>query len=91
MTVTYAGAASDAVEVAGFVSIKDSGTCTAEVTNGSGASATASGPSYEDATTTSCGTLTVPTDELGDGPVTVRLGFTSDRYEGWSTTVEVSR
>lgn len=89
--MTYASASGSTVTVAGFVAIKVSGTCTAEVTSGSGASAMTSGPSYEDATTTSCGTLTVQTDDLGDGPVTVRLGFVSDHYAGWSATVEVSR
>lgn len=88
--LTYAGATNTTVEAAGFAEVTSPGTCTLKVSGSSG-SATASGQTYEDATTTSCGTLSVPRADVGEGPWRVQLGFENERYLGWSEEMEISR
>lgn len=90
VTVTYAARTGAGIEVSGFVAVVEAGTCTAEVTSADGSTSSLSQASYEDATTTSCGTLLVPGADIGAGPWSVRLGFLSSRYEGWSQPVVVS-
>lgn len=78
VTLTIATLVPDgsAVEVSGYVDTLGQGTCTATVAVGS-ARSTASGPTYADASSTSCGTLSVPVADLPGGTATVTLTYSS--------------
>jgi len=83
---------SGSVQVGGYVSpvVEDGGTCTVELTR-EGRVVTATGPGFADATTTICGGLAVPGDELTAGEWTVVLSYESSAASGTSegTTVVV--
>jgi hypothetical protein len=86
---------SGSVQVGGYVSpvVEDGGTCTLELTRegAEGRVVTATGPGFADATTTICGGLAVPGDELTAGEWTVVLSYESSAASGTSegTTVVV--
>lgn len=84
-------AADQAVEVSAFVPVvEEGGTCTVTLTSGS-RSAQASGPAYPDASSTSCGLLSVPAAQLGSGTWTAVVTYRSSLTRAISdpTPVEV--
>ena len=93
--VTFGGwqAATASVEVGGYAGVvEEDGTCTLQLSQGS-TSVTASSPGSPDATTTSCGTLTIAGTSLRPGTWTGVLRYESPRTVGESTsiTIEVPR
>jgi hypothetical protein len=96
VVVTYADwdAGADVIEVSGFVSgvVEDGGTCrlTAE---GKGTTASAESTGMADASTTSCGSVLLPGDQLSAGTWKVVLSYESATSSGSSdpTTVAVDR
>jgi hypothetical protein len=80
------------LEAAGFVSglIQSGGTCTLTATL-SGRAVTATSDAEADATTTNCGQLTLPADQLVPGEWDVTLSYRSATHSGTSqpTTVTV--
>jgi hypothetical protein len=90
--ITYSGwnAGSGVVEVGGFVPqlVEAGGSCTLTLTQGA-ASATASREATPDVSTTACGELTVPGDQLAPGTWSAVLSYESDTASGASDPVEV--
>jgi hypothetical protein len=86
--IAYAGPGTDpnTTEIAGFIPdvIEDGGTCTATV---QGTAETASAPGYADATSTSCGLITLPGAPSGQVLV---LSYSSDTSQGTSDPVTVT-
>ena len=80
------------VQVSGYVTpvVEDGGTCTVDLTRGD-VTVEAGGPTLADATTTVCGGLTVPGDQLSPGTWEAVLRYESPRTAGASEplTVEV--
>jgi len=90
--ITFAGwqASAGVVEVGGFVDqvVESDGSCTATLTNGQ-RTVSASRPATPDATTTSCGWLSVPGHDLAPGTWTAVLSYASRTSTGASAEVEV--
>jgi hypothetical protein len=91
--VTHSGwnATTEAIEIAGSVDLlEDGGTCTLTVTQGD-KEVTASRPATEDASTTSCGWLTVAGPDVDRGVWTAVLDYRSatSRATSEPVTVEV--
>lgn len=93
VTVTYSGWDNQAadVEVDGFVAgvVEQGGTCTLTLTSGS-ATVTQQHPAQADASTTQCGTVTVPGARLTAGQWRAVLGYSSATSSGASTPVSVT-
>lgn len=93
VTVTYSGwddRAAD-VEVDGFVTgvVEQGGTCTLTLTSGS-STVTEQHPAHADASTTQCGTVTVPGSRLAPGSWRAVLGYSSATSNGTSAPVPVT-
>jgi len=92
VTITYYGwnTASGQVQVGGFVGgvVEDGGTCTLTLTKG-GTKVTGTSEAVADATTTSCGEVAVPGDEVPAGTWTAVLAYSSDGHSGTSEPVDV--
>lgn len=90
--ITYYGwnPGSSVVELAGFVPslVETGGTCTLTLTQGT-ASATATREATSNVTSTSCGELVVPGDELAPGAWSAVLAYESADSAGTSAAVEV--
>ncbi|MBN1093852.1 hypothetical protein JKP75_15610 [Blastococcus sp. TML/M2B] len=90
--ITYYGWNPDSsvVEVGGFVPflVEEGGTCTLTLTQG-GASATASREATPNVTSTACGELVVPGDQLAPGTWDAVLAYESERSAGSTEPVEV--
>lgn len=90
--ITYYGwnPGSSVVEVGGFVPflVEEGGTCTLTLTQG-GASATATREATPNVTSTACGELVVPGDQLAPGTWSAVLGYESERSTGTTEAVEV--
>ena len=90
--ITYSGwnPGSSVVEIGGFVPqlVEEGGSCTLTLTQGA-ASASASREATPDVSTTACGELTVPGDQLAPGTWSAVLSYESDRSSGASEPVEV--
>ena len=90
--ITYSGwdAGNRVVEVDGYVQqvVEDGGTCTLTLTKG-GASATASRPATADVSSTSCGALTVPADQLSSGTWSAVVSYASSTSQGSSAPLDV--
>lgn len=85
--------ATASVEVGGYADVvEEDGTCTLELSQGSASVSTTSTAS-PDATTTSCGILTIAGTTLQPGPWTAVLRYESPRTAGESPpiTIEVPR
>jgi hypothetical protein len=96
VTVTFAGwnATAGQVQVGGYVAgvVEDGGTCTLTLTKGA-QTVTGRAEAVADASTTACGAVTVPGDEVGDGTWSARLAYESAAHVGTSEAwdVEVAR
>jgi hypothetical protein len=96
VTVTFAGWNADAgeVQVGGYVAgvVEDGGVCTLTLTNG-GETVTGRTEAVADASTTACGAVTVPGDDVADGTWSARLAYESAAHVGTSEAwdVEVAR
>jgi hypothetical protein len=91
LTITFSGydAAAGAVSVGGFADvIETGGTCTLTLTSGS-RTASVSRPATADATTTTCGTLSVPRTQLAAGSWSAVLGYVSPTSSGLSDAVTI--
>jgi hypothetical protein len=92
VTVTYFGwdAAAREVQLAGFVGgvVEDGGVCTLTLTKGD-ATATGRKQALADASTTACGEVTVPGDQLSAGTWTAVLTYASPGHTGTSEAVDV--
>ncbi len=91
VTVTFSGwnSTSKAFEIGGYVNtLETAGTCMVTMTSGS-ATVTRTAPSRPDATTTSCGTLSVPISALTSGSWNAVLSYSSSTSIGTSATVAV--
>ena len=91
VVVTYAdwSAADRVVEAGAYVTVvEEPGTCTLKLTSG-GRSATSSIPALTDASTMSCGGLTVPRDKLASGTWTAVVLYESATSAGTSAPSEV--
>jgi hypothetical protein len=90
--ITYYGwnPAGSVVEVGGFVPflVEEGGTCTLTLTQGA-ASATATREATPNVTSTACGELVVPGDQLAPGTWSAVLAYESDRSTGSTEAVEV--
>ncbi|MGY1917286.1 hypothetical protein [Blastococcus sp. SYSU DS0973] len=78
------------VEAAGYVSpvIEDGGTCTLHLTRG-GDEVSITVPGVADASTTVCGGLSVPEEQLAAGTWTLRLAYSSATADVVSAPVDV--
>jgi hypothetical protein len=96
VTVTFAGwnAGAAQVQVGGYVAgvIEDGGTCTLTLTK-DGQTVTGRSEAVADASTTACGAVTVPGDQVSDGTWSARLAYESAAHVGTSDAwdVEVAR
>ena len=96
VTVTFAGwnASAGQVQVGGYVAgiVEDGGACTLTLTKG-GQTVTGRSEAVPDASTTACGAVTVPGDEVSDGTWSAVLAYESAAHTGASESwdVEVSR
>jgi len=92
VTITYFGWDPDsrAVQVAGFVGgvVEDGGVCTLTLTQG-GATVSEEKRALADASTTSCGEVSVPGAELGAGTWQAVLTYSSSGHAGTSEAVDV--
>jgi plastocyanin len=92
VSITYYGfdPATNQVEVGGFVAgiVEDGGSCTVTLTGG-GQTVTGTSEALADATTTDCGAVAVPGDELGDGTWQAVLSYSSADHSGSSAPVDV--
>lgn len=92
VTVTYFGWNDGArqVQVGGFVGgvVEEGGVCTLTLTKG-GATVTGRTEALPDASTTSCGEVAVPGDELSAGTWRAVLSYSSDGHSGASEPVDV--
>jgi hypothetical protein len=91
VTVTFSGwnSTSKSFEIGGYANtLETAGTCTVTMT-ASGATVTRTVPSTPDATTTSCGTLSVPISALTGGSWDAVLSYSSPTSIGTSATVTV--
>lgn len=90
--ITYYGwnPGSSVVEVGGFVPflVEEGGTCTLTLTQDA-ATATATRAATPNVTSTACGELTVPGDQLAPGTWSAVLAYESDRSAGVTGAVEV--
>jgi hypothetical protein len=90
--ITYYGwnPGSAVVELGGFVHslVEDGGTCTLTLTQGA-ATATASREATPNVTSTACGELVVPGDQLAPGAWSAVLSYESADSQGASEPVEV--
>ncbi len=79
------------VEVGGFVSsaVEAGGTCTVTLTQG-GRQVEVAGPAKPDATTTNCGSLTVPGERLTPGDWEATLSYRSSASHGASEPATVT-
>lgn len=93
VVITYAewNPTDGVIEEGSFVQgvVETGGTCVLTLTRGA-TSVTASGPAEPDATTTSCGGLSVPGDQVSSGTWSAVVSYRSDRTEGTSPAVEVT-
>ena len=93
VTVTYADweDSTDAVEVSGFVSgvVEPGGTCRLTLTRGQ-RTAVVETPGEPDASTTVCGTLSVPGSELSEGTWEAVLSYESATSSGASAPADVT-
>lgn len=90
VVVTFAGwnAGTQAVEIGAYVAVVEMGvTCTLTLTGPGGRTATAVSTGQPDASTTSCGALVVPRDQLTAGRWSGTVDVTSQNVSG-RTTVE---
>jgi hypothetical protein len=78
------------VQVGGYVTpvVEDGGTCTVDLTRGD-VTVEVSGPAVADATTTVCGGLTVPGDQLSAGTWEAVLRYESPLTSGASESLPV--
>jgi hypothetical protein len=78
------------VRAAGYVSpvVESGGTCTLEL-RGDGRTVTVTGPGEPDATTTVCGGLAVPADEIAPGEWQAVLRYRSGSTAGESEPIDV--
>ena len=94
VVVTFAGLQAGQVEVAGYVAgvVEPGGTCTVELSGPGGAEATTSTEALPDATTTSCGWLSVPSDGMAAGAWTATLRYDSAAHHATAepVTLEVA-
>jgi hypothetical protein len=92
VTITWFGWDPDRrqVQLAGFVGgvVEDGGVCTLTLTKG-GATVTGEKDALADASTTSCGELTVPGNEVGPGTWRAVLSYASAGHTGTSEAVDV--
>jgi hypothetical protein len=92
VTVTFYGwnPTSKAVEVGGYVEgvVEDDGECTLTLTK-DGATVTGRADASPDASTTACGTVSVPGDEVTAGTWKAVLSYSSARHDGRSDAVDV--
>jgi len=92
VTITWFGWEPDAreVQLAGFVGgvVEDGGVCTLTLTKG-GATASGAKKALADASTTSCGELSVPGDQVSPGTWQAVLSYSSAGHTGTSETVDV--
>lgn len=92
VTITFAGwnAGAGQVQVGGYVTgiVEDGGVCTLTLTQG-GTTVTGRSEAVRDASTTACGAVTVPGDEVGDGTWSAVLAYESDGHAGRSGAVDV--
>lgn len=84
-------AAAGQLEAAGYVSgvVENGGTCALDLTAG-GQHVQATSAAEADATTTTCGALSVPGDQLADGTWTATLHYGSATSQGTSGPVTVA-
>jgi hypothetical protein len=92
VTVTYFGWNADAqqVQVGGYVGgvVEEGGVCTLTLTKG-GTTVTGRTEALPDASTTACGEITVPGDEVSAGTWRAVLSYSSDGHSGTSEPVDV--
>ena len=91
VTVTFWGydPAAAAVVVGGYADVVETGgTCTLTLTRGT-STATATASAVPDAATTSCGTVTVPRDQLSPGTWTAELRYASPTAAGSAAPVTI--
>jgi hypothetical protein len=92
VSVTFYGWNPDtqAVEVGGYVTgvVEDGGTCTLTLTKG-GKTVTGSTKALPDASTTACGAVTVPGDEVSAGTWRAVLSYSSAGHTGTAEAVDV--
>lgn len=84
-------ATSHEVMVGGYVQgvVEDGGTCTLTLTSGS-SRATGSSRAHADATTTTCGAVTVPGSDLAAGTWNAVLSYSSPKHSGKAAAVTVA-
>lgn len=92
VTVTFYGwnPTERSVQVGGYVAgvIEDGGVCTLTLTKG-GRIVTGRTDAVADASTTACGAVTVPGDQVSAGTWEAVLSYSSDGYTGTSDAVDV--
>jgi len=92
VSITYYGfdPVTERVEVGGFVAgiVEEGGSCTLTLSGG-GQTVTGTSEALADATTTDCGAVAVPGDELGDGTWQAVLSYSSADHSGSSAPVDV--
>ena len=92
VTVTFYGWNPDAqvVEVGGYVTgvVEDGGVCTLTLTKG-GRTVTGSTNALPDASTTACGAVTVPGDQVSAGTWQAVLSYSSAGHSGTAEAVDV--
>jgi hypothetical protein len=93
VVVTYAGwePSEDAAEVSGFVAgvVEAGGTCRLELRSRGGRTAGVESEAQPDASTTVCGTLSVPRRELSEGTWTAVLSYESGTSSASSDPVDI--
>ena len=93
VVVTYAGwePSEDAAEVSGFVAgvVEAGGTCRLELRSRGGRTAGVETEAEPDASTTVCGTLSVPRQELSEGTWTAVLSYESATSSAASDPVDI--
>jgi hypothetical protein len=92
VTVTFYGwnPTSQEVQVGGYVGgvVEEGGVCTLTLTNG-GTTVTGRTDALPDASTTACGAVTVPGDEVSAGTWQAVLSYSSAGHSGTSDAVDV--
>lgn len=92
VTVTFYGwnPTAEAVQVGGYVTgvVEEGGVCTLTLTR-AGRTVTGQQAATPDASTTACGAVTVPGDELSAGTWKAVLSYVSDGHAGSSDAVDV--
>jgi len=93
VTTTFAGVdpASGAVMIGAYVDVVESGgVCTLTLTSSNGVPASVSGSATPDASTTSCGTLALPSTSVSPGTWQAVVGYSSTSHQGVSAPVTVT-